>query len=226
MARQARVAPAGQIYHVMNRAVGRFVMMRKDEDFMAFERVMIQAHEREPLPILAYCLMGNHWHFVVKPKVEGQLASFFRWLTLTHAVRWRVAHRTVGYGHLYGGRYKSFMVQPGGRLLEVLRYVERNALSADLVSRAEDWRWSSLWARSQGAEGLRAILSEWPGGRPAGWEGYVNEAMTKTELSRLKLSESRGRPYGEDRWVGRLVSELGLQYTIRDPWRPAKAEDK
>ena len=46
MARQARVAPAGQIYHVMNRAVGRFVMMRKDEDFMAFERVMIQAHER------------------------------------------------------------------------------------------------------------------------------------------------------------------------------------
>ena len=62
MARQARVAPAGQIYHVMNRAVGRLVMMRKDEDFMAFERVMIQAHEREPLPVLAHCLpSGNSY---------------------------------------------------------------------------------------------------------------------------------------------------------------------
>ena len=54
----------------------------------------------------------------------------------------------------------------------------------------------------------------------------MNEAMTQTELSRLRVSEERGRPYGEDRWVGRLVSELGLEYTIRDPWRPAKAEDK
>ena len=59
MGRQERVAPAGQIYHVINRATGRFVIMRNDEDFLAFERVMIQAHQREPLPILAYCLMGE-----------------------------------------------------------------------------------------------------------------------------------------------------------------------
>ena len=41
--------------------------------------------------LLAYCLMGNHWHFVVRPVRQGQMTRFFRWLTLTHAMRWRIA---------------------------------------------------------------------------------------------------------------------------------------
>ena len=79
---------------------------RADENLLS----PIEAHEREPLRILAYCLMGNHFHFVVWPTAAGQMSRFFRWLTLTHAVRWRVSHRTVGYGHLYRGRFKSFPV--------------------------------------------------------------------------------------------------------------------
>ena len=87
-------------------------MHRMEQDFAAFERILIEARQREPLPILSYCVMGNHWHFVVRPRQEGQMSRFFRWLTLTHAVRWRVAHHSVGYGHLYRGRFKAFVVQP------------------------------------------------------------------------------------------------------------------
>src|SRR6266404_3690294 len=108
MPRLARIAPGGWIYHVMNRTVGRYRMFRTDEDFAAFQRIMLQAHELHPMRILAYCLMGNHWHLVVWPSRDGQLSRFFKWLSLTHAVRWRVSHRTVGYGHLYQGRFKAF----------------------------------------------------------------------------------------------------------------------
>jgi len=59
-------------------------------------------------------------------------------------MRWRVAHRTVGYGHLYQGRFKSFPVQSDDYLLTVLRYIEQNAVGAGLVARAEHWRWSGL----------------------------------------------------------------------------------
>jgi putative transposase len=121
MARRARVAPAGLIYHVMNRTAGRFVMLRRAADFQALERVMLEAWEREPLRVLSYCLMGNHWHFVVWPEREGQMTRFFRWLTLTHAMRWRVAHRSVGDGHLYRGRFKAFVVQDGPPLVRALR---------------------------------------------------------------------------------------------------------
>ena len=62
-------------------------------------------------------------------------------------MRWRVAHQTVGYGPLYQGRFKSFPVEADEGFLSVCRYVERNALSAGLVKRAEDWRLGQLVAR-------------------------------------------------------------------------------
>jgi putative transposase len=75
-------------------------MLRKAADFEAFERVVVEAHQREPIRILAYCLQSNHWHFVVWPEHDGHQSHFFRWLAHTHAMRGRVSHRTVGYGHL------------------------------------------------------------------------------------------------------------------------------
>ena len=89
MPRTARVAPGGFVYHVLNRSVGRMHMFRKDADFEAFERVMVEAHQRQPIRVLSYCVMSNHWHFVVWPEHDGQLTDFFRRLAHTHAVRWR-----------------------------------------------------------------------------------------------------------------------------------------
>ena len=76
MARKARVVPGGWVYHVLNRSVGRMRMLRTQKDFAAFDRVILQAHERCPLRILSYCLMGNHWHFIAWPREDGQLTEF------------------------------------------------------------------------------------------------------------------------------------------------------
>ncbi len=111
MPRAARKAPGGQVYHVLNRSVGRMHLFGKNADFEAFQRVMIEAHQRHPIRILSYCVLSNHWHFVVWPEADGQVTAFFSWLAHTHAMRWRVAHRTVGYGHLDQGRFKNFPVQ-------------------------------------------------------------------------------------------------------------------
>jgi putative transposase len=61
MPRTARVAPGGIIYHVLNRSVGGMQMFRKQSDFEAFERVMVEAHQRQPIRILSYCVLSNHW---------------------------------------------------------------------------------------------------------------------------------------------------------------------
>lgn len=65
-------------------------------------------------------MLSDHWHFVVWPEADGQVTALFRWLAPTHAMRWRAAHRTVGHGHLYQGRFKSFPAQSDDRLLTVL----------------------------------------------------------------------------------------------------------
>jgi len=211
------------VYHVLNGAAGRMKLFRHDSDFAAFERTMQQAHERFPLRILSYCIMSNHWHFVVWPKEDGDLTAFFRWLANTHAVRWRVSHRRVGSGHLYQGRFKSFPIERGEHLQTVCRYVERNALSAGLVRRAENWRWCSLWARTCGDETLRAMLSDWPVEPPPDWIGTVNTPLTPKELDRLETSETRGRPFGSDQWIEQTVKKLGLRHTMRNEGRPRNA---
>ncbi len=68
MPRTARKIVGGYAYHVLNRANGRLRLFRKEADFAAFEQIIAQAHDRVPLRILAYVVMGNHWHFVVWPR--------------------------------------------------------------------------------------------------------------------------------------------------------------
>jgi putative transposase len=196
-------------------------LFTRDEDFLAFERVLAAAQERHPIRILSWCIMSNHWHFVVWPKKEGELTAFFRWLAHTHAMRWRVSRHTVGYGHLYQGRFKSLPVQADEHLLTVCRYVERNALTAGLVKRAEQWRWSSLWVRMHGEPEQKALLTDWPVEMPADWIKWVNTPITAKELDRLKLTLERGRPFGSDRWVARTAKALKLEHTLRREGRPS-----
>jgi putative transposase len=170
--------------------------------------------------------MSNHWHFVVWPRKEGELTAFFRWLAHTHAMRWRVSRHTVGYGHLYQGRFKSLPVQADEHLLTICRYVERNALTANLEKRAEDWRWSSMWVRMHGTPEQKALLSDWPVERPRDWVKWVNTPITSKELSRLKTTLERGQPFGSDRWVIQMASRLNLEHTLRREGRPRKQPEE
>src|SRR6266516_466726 len=148
MPRQARNAPGGYVYHALNRANGKLPLFTSDPDYAAFERAIAEAAARVPgARLLAYCVMSNHWHLVLWPRRDGELSDFLRLLTVIHAQRWHAHHHSAGTGHVYQGRFKSFPVQRDEHLLVLCRYVERNALRARLVRRAEHWRWCSLWRR-------------------------------------------------------------------------------
>ena len=148
------------MYHVINRGVGRQTLFHKQEDYAAFERVLAEVHAEIPVRTLGYCLMPNHWHFVLWPREDGELSAFMRRVTHTHTQRWHAHYHTTGTGHLYQGRFKNFPVKSDVHLLLVLRYVERNALQANLVARAEDWTWCSLWRRQKNRGTV--MLGDWP----------------------------------------------------------------
>src|SRR5208283_3221818 len=144
MSRPRQHSPGGMVFHVLNRGVGRRVLFTKDEDFLAFERVVEETLRTRRMRLCAYCLMSNHWHFVVWPERDGDLPAFMQQVTNTRMKRWKEHRHEIGYGHLYQGRYKCFPVETEEYFYQVVRYVERNALRANLVERAESWRWSSL----------------------------------------------------------------------------------
>jgi putative transposase len=226
MSRRKRRAVGGEVYHALNRAAGRFRMLRTDKDFAAMEAVLAEALERVPTRLLSYCLMGSHWHLVLWPREDGELSGFLNWLTLTHTQRWRHAHGTVGYGALYQGRFKSFPVQRDEHVRKVCRYVESNALRAKLVEKAEDWRWSSLWHRQHPGEAVGKLLTgDWPVSRPNNWVHLVNQPQTAKELAALQTSVERGRPYGDERWQFQAARRLELESSLRPPGRPKKQKD-
>jgi len=224
MGRPLRTAIGGLIYHALNRANARAPIFQQPRDFEAFERVLDEACGRVGMRILAYCLMPNHWHLVLWPRRDGDLSDFLGWVTLTHTQRWHAFHRSAGTGHLYQGRFKSFLVQADTHFLTVCRYVERNALRAGLVDRAEQWRWSSLWSYGRARRSAPAWLAAWPVERPRNWLDWVNEPQTETELGALRYSVQRGCPFGREAWVRIAAKRLGLHTTLRPRGRPPRPQ--
>lgn len=94
---------------------------------------MISAMDRAPIRLLAYYLMPNQRHMVVWPRKDGGMTEFLHWLTITHSQRLLAHRHTTGYGHIYQGRFKGFPFEQDESLRNVLRYVERTALQANLV---------------------------------------------------------------------------------------------
>jgi putative transposase len=223
MPRRFRAATGGYVYHVLNRAVRRATLFRKDGDYAAFEAVLAEAREFQPMRVLAYCLLPNHWHIVLWPKDDGDLSNYLRWVTVTREQRYHAHYHTAGTGPLYQGRFKSFPVQEGDHMRTVCRYVERNALRAGLVRKAEAWRWSSLGRLVQGLP--TPWLSDWPRGRPElqMWLKEVNRVETEGEMLALRRAVERGSPFGADAWTERTTKRLGLESTLRPRGRPAKA---
>ena len=107
-------------------------------------------------------------------------------------MRWHAHYHTAGSGHIYQGRFKAFPVEADDRLDAVCRYIERNLLRANLVGRAEPWRWSSRSRRLHGDDPPGPLRSPWPLPLPADWVERVNEPQTEAELDALRRSVQRG----------------------------------
>jgi putative transposase len=218
MPRRPCFASGGFVYHVLNRAVGRAQIFKKEGDYAAFVKVLRQAKEWQLIRLLSFCLMLNHWHLVLWPHEDGDLSEFMRWLTVTHTQRWHAHYQTAGTGPLYQGRFKSFPVQEDEHFLAVCRYVERNVLRANLVPKAQEWKWFSLDQALSGD----TLLDPWPVDRPRNWRGHVNHPETANELEALRRALVRGCPFGDEQWQQQTAKMLGLEATLRARGRPKK----
>jgi putative transposase len=208
MPRRPRASTAGLIFHVVNRAAKRAVLFESPRDYDAFEHVLAAAIARRDVALFAYCVMPNHWHLLLSPSTDGALSRFMHWLTTTHARRWQTARELDGQGAVYQGRFKSIPVSRDEHFLWVSRYIERNPLRASLVSRAEDWPWSSL-ARRQ-LEPSTSWLSEWPVSRPDNWIDVVHCPQTDAEVRAFRTAIRKGEPFGRDDWKHSVMARMGM----------------
>jgi putative transposase len=178
----------GHYYHVINRAVGKAPLFTRPREYRGFLEILRLGLERFPTPLLAYCVMSNHWHLVFGPTGTPSLSRLLHWVTTTHAVRLRLHRKTVGEGPVYQGRFKAHVIEEAGHLVRVCRYVERNALSAGLVRRAQDWPWGSLAERRRPDPTLPLVGGAFLASDS--WVELVNAALTGRELESRPVPET------------------------------------
>lgn len=222
MPRLARVDIGNEIYHVINRANGRMQIFDSPSDYQLFEQLILEAQELTDMQVIAYILMPNHWHLVLWPRKDGDLARFMHRLCNTHTRRVHTSTGTVGSGHLYQGRYKSFLVDTDSYLLSLIKYVERNPVRARLTKKCEDWQWGSAWRRIHDTAQQKKLLCISPTDIPSDYLYWINTTDKPEELERIRTSVNKGIPYGRDTWVSAMVSRYHLEHTRRGAGRPRK----
>lgn len=220
MPRTARAIVGGYCYHLINRGNNRLCVFHEYADYAAFLSLMTQTQKRLMIPILAACLMPNHLHLVVRPVGPADLAHWTHRLFTTHVRRHHRKYQTSG--RLWQGRFRVFLIQQDHHLVTVMRYVERNALRAGLVARAEDWPWGSLRWRMTPSP-WRIDIAQSPVPLPGNWASYVNEPQTPAEVESIRTCIQRQRPFGAKGWVEDQATDLGLLPSLAPLGRPRRS---
>ena len=122
MPRIARGLANDQIYHIINRGNRRSVIFHDEYDFTKMLELLFLAKKKYDINIYAYCLMNNHYHLVVHTEFADSLSECMQWLGTSYVRYYNKRYKTSG--HLWQGRYKSFIVQRDSYLLTLIKYVE------------------------------------------------------------------------------------------------------
>ena len=149
MARPLRIEFPHALYHVTSRGDRREPIFVDDADRAMFLALLDDACERFDAALLAYCLMGNHYHLVLTTR-RANLSQLMRQLNGVYTQRFNRRHGKVG--HVFQGRFNAILVDRDEYLLAVCRYVDLNPVRAGIVKAPGDWPWSSYRAHTGQAE--------------------------------------------------------------------------
>lgn len=160
-----RIEYEGAFYHVLSRGNEQKEIFHDDKDRSLFTDILGEMSARFSVDIFAYVLMGNHYHLLLRTN-RPNISKSMQWLGVTYTRRFNLKHRRNG--HLFQGRFKSFLIENDKYLLVLSCYIHRNPLRAGIVRRLVDYQWSSYKIYAYGKsspEWLRAdiLLSQFHG---------------------------------------------------------------
>ncbi|HSP35567.1 MAG TPA: transposase [Thermoanaerobaculia bacterium] len=215
MSRQLRLEFPGSLWHITHRGNERRPIFADDDDRARFVEFLGKTVERFRWILTSYSLMPNHYHLTAELTDEETLSRGIQWLdgSYAHSFNWR--HDRVG--HVYQGRFRSILVEQETHALEVLRYVVLNPVRANIVSRPEDYVWSShravLGADPAPAwlavDRILAQFADEPELARACYRRFVEEGIGST---RCPWDDLIGQMYlGRDEWVETMRGRVEMK---------------
>lgn len=218
MPRVARLVIPGLPHHIIQRGNRRQVVFFGDEDKALYLKILRFHARQEKLKIWCYCLMDNHVHLIAVPETADGLAKVIS--ELHRKYTWFINIRNNWRGYLWQGRFISYPMDEA-YLYSCARYVERNPVRAGLVSKAEDYPWSSARAHVFNIED--PVLSPMPLARQIGdWRAYLRQQDRDEDIEAFRKNQGNGRPLGSEDFIDWLENLTGRCLKPRPRGRPPK----
>jgi len=218
MPRQIRIEYPGAFYHVMARGDRREAIVRDDEDRKTFVRTLGEAAERAGFRIHAWVLMSNHYHMLVETP-EANLSKGMGWMQNAYTRRINVRHGL--WGHVFGGRYKAILVEPGNCFWALLDYIHLNPVRAKQVHREEGlekFAWSSLRGYLQEPEKRPLWLETGMGLAVAGCEDGVPGRRRFLQILEEQVDWSAPSKAGKEFSEGEGKPKLAVYSSLQRGW--------
>ena len=219
MARPLRIEYPGAVYHITSRGNAREAIFLSDADRRKFLDVLADTVEKYNWLCHAFCLLDNHYHLIVET-LDPNLSLGMRQLNGVYTQSFNRTHQKVG--HVFQGRYKAILVEKGSHLLELCRYVVLNPVRAGMVSKPDDWKWSSYTSTAYAGTVPDYLTIDWVLGQ------FSEKTVTARQRYRKFVADGlvdQERPWkklvgqvflGSESFVARMEELLGDKREIRE----------
>ena len=220
MPRIARAVAVGYPHHITQRGNYGQAVFKTDDDYIRYLEWLKLYSEKYSLNMWAYCLMGNHVHFIAVPMEPDSLAKTFNTLHMRYSQYFNMRNKEAG--HLWQGRFYSCVLDER-HVYAGMRYVEKNPVRAQIVKKPEEYQWSS--ASSHLKKKTDPLLSGncYIVREIKDWSAYLREKEDSSLINEIRQKMNTGRPCGDDKFISRLERLLSRRLSAL-PWgRPRKA---
>ena len=200
-------------HHVINRGNRRQNVFFSDNDKRLYCEILFRETNKAGIAIWTYCLMNNHVHLILVPKKKDSLAKGIGEAERKYS---RIINLRYDWkGHLWQERFKS---NPMGEdyLYSAVRYIERNPVRAGIVEKAEDYNFSSAKAHVFGGKDkllsdffLTSVIPD--------WASYLRLETSHSEKNLFRSHAKSGYPLGNDEFIDRLESLMGMSLRKKKP---------
>lgn len=227
MARKPRLDVPGVAQHVIQRGHNREVCFAREEDFAAYAGWLHEYAAKLSVDVHAWVFMTNHVHLLMTPKYEGRVSELMQSIGRRYVPYFNFTYKRSGT--LWGGRFKSSLVESQKYVLECYRYIELNPVRAAMVSSPGDYKWSSYCANAEGRAsklitpheeylGLSETLETRLAKYRAFFEGQVHPQLLRV----IQRNTEKGFVIGSDRFADQIAKLTGQRVVEGKLGRPAK----
>jgi putative transposase len=222
MPRIARIVAVGYPHHIVQRGNNKEEVFQHKKDYEKYLSLLERYSTEKKVNILAYCLMPNHAHLLMKPLEEKALCKMMQGVTLCYTQKFN--YKNDRTGRLWECRYHSTIVDSDKYLWAVSRYIENNPARAGIVKRPQDYPYSSAKAHILG-EG-NALLREplFYEDETHSYRKFMEVEEDKGGLNEIRRQTKLGKPLGDEEFLKSLSEKLGHNLVFRHKGRPKKKE--